>query len=232
MLLTGALALAACDDGGSDAEADQEAADAAIAAFEAELEDRGFEAAPDDDDDDSDLEFESEECQEFAEAFPGEDEELPGETASAESGDFERGELDLQGGIQESAQGGVGLIEDEDQAEEFLELLGDDRLGGCLAEAVEAAFAAQAAEEGGPELAVGEVEVDERDLDVGDDAVGLVITTSVDAQGLTLPVAFEFAFARAGRTAAFTGLFVVGADQVEEDAAELVGLLLEEAGAG
>jgi hypothetical protein len=110
--VSAALLVAGCGDdddgesGDGDSEVstadDQEVADEAIAAFEGVLHDEGFAVVADDDNEDDDLEFESDECREFDDAFPG-DGELPRETASAESDDFERGEL------APTSDGGVGV---------------------------------------------------------------------------------------------------------------------------
>jgi hypothetical protein len=132
--------------------------------------------------------------------------------------------------VQEGAQGGIGFIEDEDEAAEFFELVGDDRLGDCLVEAVEIEFAEQA-EQDDLDVTLGEVAIDQGELGVGDDDVDLTISTSIQVQDFTFPVAFEFALARSGRTAAFVGLFAIGGDAIGEDAGDLLTLLLEEAGA-
>lgn len=67
-------------DGDSDNEVttadDQEVADEAIATFEGVLRDEGFAVAADDDEDDE-LEFESDECREFDDAFPGDGGSFP-----------------------------------------------------------------------------------------------------------------------------------------------------------
>jgi hypothetical protein len=226
-VMLGASAIACGGDGGGgvDAEADQEAAEAAIAAFEAELAERDFEPQTDDDDDDSDVEFQTEECEQYDEAF-GEDEDLPDETASAESGDFERGELDLEGGTQELASGSVGFTEDSEALEEYFDLLADDLFGQCVVEAIESEFAADA----DAQTSVGQFDVDTDDLGVGDESISLQLGTTIEAEGFTLPVAFEFALARSDRTAAFVFLGAVGADEINEDAAELLTLLFDEAG--
>src|SRR5687767_9239661 len=81
--------------GGGDAEpsaADQEIADQVIALFEQRVEDDGFTASTDTEEN-NEIEFESDECREFADALPGDDDELPGETASAESEEYEYGDL-------------------------------------------------------------------------------------------------------------------------------------------
>jgi len=93
------LLLAGCGDDGSGSSTanDLETVDEAIAAVEQSLRDDGFSVAADAG---NDLVFESKECREFDEALPG-DPNFPGETASAQSGEFERGEIVPAGGVYE-----------------------------------------------------------------------------------------------------------------------------------
>src|SRR4029453_14549491 len=147
-LVSAVLLLVGCgdDDSGEPTANDQAAADEALAAVEQSLRDDGFSAAADQDDDD-DLVFESQECREFDEALPGEDQDLAGETASAESDDFERGELASAGGVLETVQAFTGFVEEPDDLDPVLELLNDGRLGQCLEEAFRIGTEAAAAED-------------------------------------------------------------------------------------
>src|SRR5918995_4851895 len=146
-LVSAALLLVGCgdDDSGVSTANDQAAADGAIAAVEQSLRDDGFSAASDEDDDD--LVFESQECREFDEAFPDEDQDLPGETASAESDDFERGELGPAGGVVETIQASAGFVEEPGDLDPILDLLNDERWGPCMEEAFRIRTEATAAED-------------------------------------------------------------------------------------
>ena len=223
--------LAACGGGDDvDPEADRAAAEQAMESLEERLRDDGFESAPADDDDDSDLEFESEECEEFAEAFPKDDEELPGETASEEA-EFERGELDADGGTQESVSAGVGLVEDEGDLEERFALYGDERLAGCLEEAMRSEFENQAAEsgdEGAGSVEVTDLEVEQQEMEgVGDETASFTVDATLATAGFEFPFHIEFAIAREGRGAAMLVLSTIGDDEGDLDSADLLTLLLD-----
>ena len=227
-LLVVAVVAAGCggDDDGGDAEADQAAVDRAIAAFEDSLEADGFEPSDPDTESDS-LEFESEECQEFSEAFPSDDEKLPGETAGAESDEFERGELSPDGGVQEQVEAKVAFVEDGAALEDLLALYRDDRLGPCLEEALSAAFEEQQAEIG--PVTIADVELEELEApDVGDDAVALRVTATLGAAGFEFPFATDVAVAISDRLAAQVALTAIGGD-AEADAGDLLSALFDEA---
>ena len=222
--------LAACGGGDDvDPEADRAAAEQAMESLEERLRDDGFESAPEDDDDDSDLEFESEECEEFAEAFPKDDEELPGETASEEA-EFERGELDADGGTQESVSAGVGLVEEEGELEDRFALYGDERLAGCLEEAMRTEFENQAtdsSDEGGAAVEVNDLKVEEQELEVGDETASFTVDATLETAGFEFPFHIEFAIARQGRSAAMLVLSTIGDDEGDLDSADLLTLLLD-----
>lgn len=223
--------VAACGGGGgADPEEDRASARQAIDALEEVLRDDGFESAPPDDDDDDDLEFESQECRRFAEAFPEDDEGLPGETAKREA-EFERGELDAEGGTEESVSATVALVEDEEDFEEVFELYRDERLLGCLEEALQAQFERQASESGdGVAVEVTDLRVEEQEIDdVGDEAVAFSVDATLGAAGFEFPFHIEFAVARSGRVGANLVLSTVGDDAGSLDSTELLSLLLEEA---
>jgi len=226
-VLTALLLLAAaCGDDGPSAAEDQDAADAAIAALEERLEEEGFEpTADDDDEDDDDLEFESEECKEFAEAFPEDDEDLPGETASADSRDFERGEVDLEGGVQETVQASVGFVEGEDDLDVVFELLNDDRLPECLTEAF-TGFLEQAAAEDGGEFDFSDFEAEAVDpTGLGDEAGRIALNGGIEVQGFQFAFSFEIEMVRVGRTAAMVMYGAFGAPDAAIDEEQRVALL-------
>ena len=222
------LLAAACggDDGPSAAE-DQDAADEAIAALEERLEDDGFEPVADDDDDDDDIEFESEECREFAEAFPEDDEDLPGETASADSRDYERGEVDLEGGVEETVQASVGFVEEEDDLDVVFELLNDARLPECLNEAFTGFLEESAAEDGG-EFEFSDFEAERVDPSgLGDDAGRIALRGGIDVQGFQFGFTFDIEMVRVGRTAAMVMYGAFGAPEADVDGDQRVALLEE-----
>ena len=225
-LLTVLLLLAAsCGDDGPSAAEDQDAADEVIAALEERLEEEGFERAADDDDDDDDLQFESEECKEFAEAFPEEDEDLPGETASADSRDFERGEVGLEGGVQETVQASVGFVEEEDDLDPVFELLNDDRLPDCLNEALTGFLEQSAAEEGGQFEFSGFEAERVTPSGLGDDAGRIALEGGITVQGFQFAFIFDIEMVRVGRTAAMVMYGAFGGPDAEIDEEQRVAVL-------
>jgi hypothetical protein len=132
-LVSAALLLAGCgeDDGVSTADDqetaaddqetaadDQETADQAIAAVQQALRDDGFVASPDEGDV---LTFQSDECRGFAEVA-SEMRELPTATARADSGPFERGELEpTGGGVEETVRVEATFAEEPDDFDPLFE---------------------------------------------------------------------------------------------------------------
>jgi hypothetical protein len=153
----GAVSTANNQDGVSTA-SDQESPDEAIAALERLLRDEGFSASADEDD--GDLVYESEECREFDEAMPDEDEDLPGQTARADSEAFERGEVAPGAGLLEDVAAAVWLVEEPEDLTPVLELL-NQRAGRCLEEAFRIESEAAAVEAQVPAV-LGEIEVEHR----------------------------------------------------------------------
>jgi hypothetical protein len=227
-----AIVLAACggndDDGGggsggghSPAE-DQEIADAAIVAFESVLEGNGFTRSEDDDDDDDEPTFESEECRELEAAF-GDEDELPGEVASAESDDFERDDF-AQTGVFEFATASVGFVEDEEQLREILELMDED-FAECFNELLEKEIAGDP-DEG---VEIGDVRTDGIETSgVGDEAAAFGIKGNFAVQGIGFAMSFELEFVREGRAALSVMTAQVGAGDSRADRAELLQVLIDE----
>jgi hypothetical protein len=163
-LVSGALLLAACgDDDGLSPGDDQETADEAIAAVEQALRDDGFAASSDDEDDENDdnLSFQSEDAGNSRRLRSREsDQELPGETARARSGPFDRGTLESTGGVEESVRAGVTFTEEPNNLDSVFEMFTDERFGPCLAEAIRFAFEG-GADEGQEAVEVGDVEIEQ-----------------------------------------------------------------------
>jgi hypothetical protein len=226
-LVSAALLVAACgdDDGGESAASDQQTADAAIATLEQSLRDDGFSVTADEDQDD-DLVFESQECREFDQAFPG-DQDFPGETASAESDDFERGELGSTGGVQELVQAFAGFVEQPGDLDLVVELFTDERFGPCLEEAFRIGIEAAAAEDQAP-VELGDVAIEQLGSEgLGDTGGGVQLTGQVTTSGLAVPFSFAFQFVRADR--ALVGIFTsgVGPDDPTIDRAALLQVLVD-----
>jgi hypothetical protein len=238
--VSGALLIAGCgddDDGGvsgnrdSDDEVstadDQEVADEAIATFEGVLRDEGFAVATDDDDDD-DLEFESDECREFEDAFPGDD-ELPGETASAESDDFERGEVaPTADGVLESVSGTVEFVEDPGEVDPLIELLDTDRASRCLEEAFRIGLESAAREdEQSLEL---DVEVERLGSQrLGDTGVGFEATGEFETSGITFPFSLAIEVVRDDRAVVSVAVAGFGTDEPNVDRVSLLRVMLDAA---
>ena len=234
-LVSFAWLLAACgdgDDGGDQSNAaDQESADEAIAAVEQSLRDGGFSAADDedgdgDDDDDDDLSFESDECQEFDEAFSaGGGASFPGETASAETDTFELDEL-AQRGVAESVNASVEFVEDQDQLDVVDEMLNDERLETCFEEAFRIGFEDTGDE--GDAIAIGDVQAEKlASQGLGDGGGGVQVTAELTAEGVTLPIAFGLEVARVERAAVSVFSIALGPGQPSADRAELLQILVD-----
>jgi hypothetical protein len=229
-LVSAALLLVGCgdDDSGVSTANDQAAADEAIAAVEQSLRDDGFSAASDQDEDD-DLVFESQECREFDEALPG-DEDLPGETASAESDELERGELAPAGGVLETVQAFAGFVEQPDDLDPVLELLNDERFGRCLEEAFRIATEAAAADDEAT-VEFGGFEVEQLGSEgLGDAGGGLQLTGQFTASGFTVPVSLAFQLVRVDRALVGVVTSGVGPDEPTADRAALLQVLVDGVG--
>jgi hypothetical protein len=227
-LVSAALLVVGCGDDNSSASTanDQAAADEAIAALEQSLRDDGFSAASDQDEDD-DLAFESQECREFDKALPGgEGQDLAGKTASAESDDFERGEVAPAGGVLETVQAFTASVEEPDDLDPVLELLNDQRLGRCVEEAFRIATEAAAAEDQAT-VEFGGFEVEQ----VGSEGLGagggVQLTGQFTASGFTFPVAFAFQLVRVDRALVGVVTSGVGPDEPTADRAGLLQVLVD-----
>jgi hypothetical protein len=227
-LVSAALLLAGCADENSVGlpASDQETADAAIAAVERSLRNDGFSATVADDGP-TGLRFESEECREFDEALPGDDQDLPGETASAESAAFERSEPAPAGGVQETVRAFAGLVEESNDLDAFLELLNDERLGSCLGEAVRIATEAAAAEDQAT-VAVGDVGIEQLGSEgLGDTGGGVQVTGEITASGSTVPISVAVQVVRVDRALVAIVTTAVGPDEPTADRAALLQVLAD-----
>lgn len=222
--LAALISVAGCGGGDSvDPEADEDAAERAIEAVIEELEDDGFVESPDQDEDE-DIEFQSDECEEFGEAFP-DDDELPDETAKEETGRFAGGDFDTDGG-ETTVEASIVFVEDEGVVEDVFELLADERLGDCFIEALEASFEEQSEDEGA--ATIEGLEFEEIDPpSIGDEGVSFRLDGQIVAFDIDLNV--EVHFVRAGRTAMFFAVTSVGEGGPEPDAEDFLELMLEEA---
>jgi hypothetical protein len=217
-----------------DVDGDRAAVAKALEALEDRLRKDGFHPEPPDDEDDDDgfdKDDWSEECRDFADAFPDGDDRLPGETASDGTADFQRGELDLSGGIMETINADLTMVEAADQLDVVFEFLEDDRTLGCFDEVFTLLFEAMASEDDdGPQMAVSGLRVRYLDVaGVGDDTVGLSVDATIGANGLEWPFRVDAAFARHDRMLAEVVVTTVGADEGQTDPAELLAVLLDEA---
>jgi hypothetical protein len=228
-LVSAALLVVGCGDDDSSASTanDQAAADEAIAAVEQSLRADGFSAASDQDEDD-DLVFETQECREFDKALPGgEGQDLAGKTASAESDDFERGEVAPAGGVLETVQAFAGFVEEPDDLDPVLELLKDERLGRCVEEAFRIATEAAAAEDEAT-VEFGGFEVEQLGSEgLGDAGGGVQLTGQFTASGFTFPVAFAFQLVRVDRALVGVVTSGVGPDEPTADRAALLQVLVD-----
>ena len=222
-----ALLSSACNGGDSN---DEKAVQRAMEAFESSLVGQGFldtEEEDGDDEDEDDLEFESENCQQFNESFDSQ-EELPGESASEESPTYERGEISAAGGTVESVQGNVGLVDDEATLEEFFAPLRDERLAGCLAEAMSTSFQEEAAQDDVP-MALENLSVTPGPIAaVGDEAINYRMTASVAVAGISLAFSADFVIARRGRAAVLLVVFALGESAHTVDIGGLLNVLFSE----
>jgi hypothetical protein len=173
------------------------------------------------------LTFESEECREFDEAFPGDDQDLPGETASAEIEDFERGEIAPAGGALETVGAIAGFVEEPDDLDPVLALLNDERLGRCLEEAFRIGTEAAAAEDQAT-VEIGDVDIEQLGSEgVEDTAGGVQVTGQFTSSGFRFPFSFAFQFARVERALVGIFTFAVGPDEPTADRAVLLQVLVD-----
>jgi hypothetical protein len=215
------------DGGASTADDDQRTADEAIAAVEQTLRDDGFSAPADedDDDDDDDMAWESEECRELEEEFPEglEATSLPGETASAESEDFERGELTPAGGVMEMVTSSATFVEERDDLDTAFDFLNDERLESCFEEILRVGFGADTG-----------IEIDDVDVerlgsrkDLGDGGGGLQGTAEATSSGVTFPFSISWEVVSVERALVSVTIVAVGPDQPSADRAALLQVLVD-----
>jgi hypothetical protein len=227
VLVPPAMLVAGCgdDDSGASTTSDQDVADGAIAAVEKSLRADGF-APASDGDEGGDLVFESEECRDFDQAFPGDQGGVPGETASAEIEDFERGEP-APGGVQETVQAFAGFVEERDDLDPIFQLLNDERLGRCLEEAFRIGVEKAAAEDQAT-VAVGDVEIEQLGSEeFGDRGSGVELTGEITASGSGVPFSLAFQGIQVDR--ALVGIFTsgVGSGEPIADRATLLEILVD-----
>jgi hypothetical protein len=222
----GAL-LAACSDEG-DSE-DQATADRVVAAFVTRMTDQGFALAEADEDDDDDLAFDTPECEAFAAAFPDGDQDLPGEVASAESGDLERETPDATGfGLQETVTGGIGFVDDASALVEFFALFRDERLGPCLTEAFRAGFEEELAAPDAPPIVIEGLTITPTTATgVGEETVGVHLDGSMSVVGLHVAFVGDYLLARSGRVGATASTFAINGTPAVDPVALLQGLLAD-----
>lgn len=235
--VSAALLLAGCgdDDTGSTANGDdrdvsttndQQIADQAIAAVEQSLRDSGFSGTVDNDEND-DLAFESEECTEFEAALEGPGPNLPGETADADSEDFERGGFSPEGGVEENVSAFVGFVEETSDLNPVLDLLNDERWGPCVEEALRNEIEASAAEDQ-VDMAIEGFETEQLGSDgLGDTGGGLEITADISAYGFSVPFAFAFQVVQVDRALVGIVASAVGPDEPTADRAALLEVLVD-----
>ena len=205
---------------------DARVVNAAIDAFEQRARADGYVVDPEEDDSDDDFAFESEECKQLEEAFPGEEDDLPGQTADRDSDSFTRGEFDARGGVTELLEGSAALVEKSSDLDLIFDLFRDERMQRCLDEALRAGFAEGAEDE---EVTIEDVTLDVADVEgVGDDAVAIRMSANINASGLKFPFVLDFEFARLGRAAAFVGATTIGGQDIRAPLDELVRSVLED----
>lgn len=227
-----AAVLAGCgDDGDGDEAAFDEAeaeaiADAAVAAFVAELEAAGFTEAAEDDEDDSDtFELDSEECRGLDAAF-AEDEELPGADVDADSGSYELvSDNPLEGAAY--VEGAAGVLADPAAADEIFDLFEDERLPACIEEAFTAGIREGIEED--PETPPMELDLEVAPTETVDDidrGVAFSISGGMSMVGLTFDIDGELHVVRRGSRAAMVVLFSIGGLDIGVGTRQLVETLL------
>jgi hypothetical protein len=234
-----ALGLTSCggDDGGSSSaspQEDQAEADRAIDRLEQHLRDKGFTVSEDDDDEDEDDDTpETEECKELEAAFPGlsggdEEEDFPGQTANADSDDFEHGELGIGSGVLEMVSASVAFVENEDDIAQVFEAVRDERFGQCMKDAFTEGLESGAAEDDA-EVEMSDLAVDQLTrTDQGDDSAGVRITGEFGTQGFFWRFKMDVEMVRDGRTAAMVLAMALGDGEPTVNRRELLTVLLEE----
>jgi hypothetical protein len=188
---------------------DQGTADGAIAAVEQSLRAERFSVTSDGQEDD--LAIESEECRKFRDVIPGGDDRIvPGETASAQSDLFERGNparIADGKGMVESVSASAEFVEDADDLEPLVELMNDKRAVQCFEEALRKGLESERSDD---QAAVEIHSVETQQLGsegLGDTGGGFQLTADITASGVNAPVSFLYQFVRVDR--AVVDVFVV-----------------------
>ena len=226
LLLVPMLTLAACgsDSGEGDAASsraeDKVTVKKAVAAFEADLKDDGYKRSADsssDDSSDDDLHFTGADCKDLEAAFGSDD--LPGSEVSADSDSFTDGDFDGSN-TETDVEGSAAIIADQKKVDSVFKALRDSEVEGCLEKAVNEEFKKSA---DGEQVTVGAVDVDVQDIDgVGDDAIDVRITATVDVAVLKFPFVIDLTLAKDGDHAASVLVTTLGD---KEPGAKAKGLL-------
>jgi hypothetical protein len=233
-LVSAALLLAGCgeDDGVSTADDqetaadDQETADQAIAAVEQALRDDGFTASPDDET--QDLPFQSEACRELEEvAFLQSGQEVPGETARARSGPFDRGRDESTGRVEEAVRAGVTFIAEPKDLDPFFEMLNDERLTPCMEEEMRTFFEEEA-DESEEAVDIGDVEFELLGGEgLGDAGGGFQGTIEIMTPGFTYRFLFAEQWVRVDRAVVAVYVVAVGNEEPNADRTALLQILVD-----
>jgi len=224
---------AACGGDDADPEADEDAAERAIEAFEDRLSDDGYSLDEDEDDDeDQELEAQSEACEDVVAVLNESDGPVPDDAPGDESDPYTIGEIANDGsGGSTTVEGEVSFAEDAGDLEEAFEFLSDDDLEDCFAEAFESSLEQQE-NEGTSDFGVEDIDVDIDQIDgLGEEAASIGLEAFLIGGGLPEPLPFTAArvFARDGRIAVETSSTAIGPDPPDADLEELTELLLDEA---
>jgi hypothetical protein len=225
-LVSGALLLAACgDDGGLSPADDQETADEAIAAVEQALRDEGFTAS---DDETQDLPFQSEACRELEDVgFLQSGQEVPGETARARSGPFDRGRDESTGRIEENVRAGVTFIAEPKDLDAFFEMLNDERLAPCLEEEMRTLFEEEA-DESQEAVDIGDVEFELLGGEgLGDAGGGFQGSIAIMTPGFTYRFSFALQVVRVDRAVVAVSTVAVGNEEPTADRTALLQILVD-----
>ena len=209
-----------------DPAADQKAADAAVAAVERRFQDAGFTETADDDDDE--LEFESPECRELESTF-SRAEKLAGETATAESGDYELDAFEERG-YSELVMAELLFVERAELARDVFELFETSPVEKCMEEALRLTME-KSGEEDGVQVTAEDIQVDVASSELGDEGLLIQFGGVFGAGGLQLPVDFVIEFVQVDRAVAFAMTGVIGDGQSSIDRRAVLEQLLEHAGA-
>jgi hypothetical protein len=120
------------------------------------------------------------------------------------------------------------LVDNADSLDALFEVLGDDQLAPCVAEAFEQSFDAGADGPDTPLVTVADVSAEPLESSgLGEGSKALGVTATVSALGGSFPVVSQFEFVKDGRAAIGVIVTAIGAEKVTADRVALAQAMVD-----